>query len=129
MDIQSDNMRSQEGLVKAVIVHDGSIPGDGVKGKVEISGFEDMASYNWTKTSVPTASLGHKLSPYGTPLSMSGSTSLVALPEKQPGKLYRAVFTITSIDTDSGRKTSSVVSPNLRPDQTQLRTQDKLSRL
>ncbi|THZ24138.1 hypothetical protein D6C89_05121 [Aureobasidium pullulans] len=86
MDIQSDNMRSQEGLVKAIIVHDGSISGDGVKGKVEISKFEDMASYNWTKTSVPTASLGHKLSPYGTPLSMSGSTSLVALPEKQPGK-------------------------------------------
>ncbi|TIA31842.1 hypothetical protein D6C79_09340 [Aureobasidium pullulans] len=86
MDIQSDNMRSQEGLVKAIIVHDGSISGDGVKGKVEISKFEDMASYNWIKTSVPTASLGHKLSPYGTPLSMSGSTSLVALPEKQPGK-------------------------------------------
>ncbi|THV66289.1 hypothetical protein D6D29_10399 [Aureobasidium pullulans] len=84
-DIQSDNMRSQEDLVKTIIVHDGSISGDGVKGKVEISGFEDMASYNWIKTSVHTASLGHKLSPYGTPLSTSGSTSLVALPEKQPG--------------------------------------------
>lgn len=105
MDIQSDNMRSQEDLVKTIIVHDGSISGDGVKGKVEISGFEDMASYNWIKTSVHTASLGHKLSPYGTPLSTSGSTSLVALPEKQPGKLYRVVYTITSHEYCLGQET------------------------
>lgn len=87
-------MQPRDGLIKAIDVHDGSIAVDDIEDKVEISKFEDMASYNWIKTSVPTSSLINKLGEYGTPLSTSGSTSVIAVPEKQPGKLYRLACTV-----------------------------------